>query len=95
MKINSKFYLIFNRYCDTFIFILLRFYELDLNLTLQENLKNKTVIEFPIMYIAFKDHSDMFEIIDSGEKGDKKMYIFPSNISRKKIKPYILQMMKK
>lgn len=44
-----------------------RFYELDLTLSLQENLKNKTIIEFPIIYVVLKNHSDMFEIIDSGK----------------------------
>ncbi|XP_008212439.1 box C/D snoRNA protein 1 [Nasonia vitripennis] len=45
-----------------------RFFDLDLDMTLQENLNNKTIIEFPIIYVALKDHSDMFEIIDSDDE---------------------------
>lgn len=44
-----------------------RFYELDLTETLQDNLKNKTIIEFPIIYVILKDHINMYEIIASGE----------------------------
>ena len=43
-----------------------RFYELDSSESLQENLKNKTIIEYPIIYVALKDHGEMFDIIESG-----------------------------
>ncbi|XP_058802711.1 box C/D snoRNA protein 1 [Phymastichus coffea] len=45
-----------------------RFFELDMSLSLRDNLKNKIIIEFPIVYITFKDHSDMFEVIDSDDE---------------------------
>lgn len=44
----------------------IRFHELDITLTLKENFENKVIIEFPIIYIILKDHSDMYEIIDTG-----------------------------
>lgn len=44
-----------------------RFYELDVTLSLGENLENRTVVEYPTFYIIMKEHTDMFEIIDSGE----------------------------
>lgn len=44
-----------------------RFYELDLTETLQDNLRNKKIIEFPIVYVILKDHIDMYEIIVSGK----------------------------
>ncbi|XP_011302402.1 box C/D snoRNA protein 1 [Fopius arisanus] len=57
-----------------------RFYELDITDSLKENLANKTIIEFPTIYITLKDHADMFEIIDSDaekeepeEKSDESM----------------------
>lgn len=43
-----------------------RFYKLDLTSSLKDNLSNKTIIEFPTLYVIFKDHIDMLEIIDSG-----------------------------
>ncbi|XP_043476945.1 putative box C/D snoRNA protein SPCC613.07 isoform X2 [Leptopilina heterotoma] len=45
-----------------------RFYELDLNLTLAENLEQKLIIEFPTFYVILKDHSDMYEMIDSDDE---------------------------
>lgn len=47
--------------------ILFRFHELDVTLTLKENLENKTIIEFPTLYVILKDHVDMYEIIDTGK----------------------------
>ncbi|XP_011506184.1 PREDICTED: box C/D snoRNA protein 1 [Ceratosolen solmsi marchali] len=58
-----------------------RFYELDLSLSLEENLKQKTIIEFPVIYIILKDHSDMFEIIDSD---DEEIKAKPSSNLRRK-----------
>ena len=45
-----------------------KFYDLDLTLTLKENLENKTIVEFPTFYVIMKDHSDMYEIIDTDEE---------------------------
>lgn len=45
---------------------MIRFYELDITLSLKENLENKIIIEFPIIYVILKDHSYMYEIIDTG-----------------------------
>ncbi|XP_078045745.1 box C/D snoRNA protein 1 [Augochlora pura] len=45
-----------------------KFHELDITLSLQENFENKTIIEFPIIYVILKDHSDMYEIIDSDDE---------------------------
>ncbi|XP_015599181.1 box C/D snoRNA protein 1 [Cephus cinctus] len=45
-----------------------RFYELDVTLTLKENLEKKTIIEFPTLYVILRDHLDMYEIIDSDEE---------------------------
>ncbi|XP_051159051.1 uncharacterized protein LOC127280208 isoform X2 [Leptopilina boulardi] len=47
-----------------------RFYELDLNLTLAENLEQKSVIEFPTFYVILKSHSDMYEMIDSDDENE-------------------------
>ncbi|XP_012219228.1 box C/D snoRNA protein 1 [Linepithema humile] len=45
-----------------------RFYQLDLTLTLKENLENKTIVEFPTLHVIMKDHSYMYEIIDTDEE---------------------------
>ncbi|EFN81051.1 box C/D snoRNA protein 1 [Harpegnathos saltator] len=45
-----------------------RFHDLDLTLSLRENLRNKTIIEFPTLYVVIKHHSDMYEIIDTDEE---------------------------
>lgn len=45
-----------------------KFYELDLTLTLRENLENKAIVEFPTLYVIMKDHSNMYEIIDTDEE---------------------------
>ncbi|XP_014473577.1 PREDICTED: box C/D snoRNA protein 1 [Dinoponera quadriceps] len=51
-----------------------RFYDLDLTLTLKENLRNKTIIEFPTLYVVMKDHSYMYEIIDTDEETSETEY---------------------
>ncbi|XP_018404054.1 PREDICTED: box C/D snoRNA protein 1 [Cyphomyrmex costatus] len=45
-----------------------RFYDLDLMLTLQENLENKTIVEFPTLHVVMKDHLNMYDIIDTDEE---------------------------
>ncbi|KAL0109117.1 hypothetical protein PUN28_014308 [Cardiocondyla obscurior] len=45
-----------------------KFYDLDLTLTLRENLENKTIVEFPTLHVVMKDHSNMYEIIDTDEE---------------------------
>ncbi|KAK2584136.1 hypothetical protein KPH14_006570 [Odynerus spinipes] len=45
-----------------------KFHELDVTLTLKENLENKTIIEFPTLYVILKDHIDMYEIVDTDDE---------------------------
>ncbi|XP_015177300.1 PREDICTED: box C/D snoRNA protein 1 [Polistes dominula] len=45
-----------------------RYHELDVSLTLKENLENKTVIEFPILYVVLQHHIDMYEIVDTDDE---------------------------
>lgn len=50
-----------------------RFFDLDIEKTLNENLAGKTIVEYPIIYVAYDDiASDEFDIIDSG----KSMFVF-------------------
>ncbi|XP_015126846.1 box C/D snoRNA protein 1 isoform X2 [Diachasma alloeum] len=49
-----------------------RFYQLDVTESLKENLANKTIIEFPIIYIALNDHAHIFETIDSDEEEEEQ-----------------------
>jgi hypothetical protein len=44
-----------------------RFYELNLKTTLRDNLKGKTIVEYPVVYLVFPDSvPDGFDVIDSG-----------------------------
>ncbi|KAF7995135.1 hypothetical protein HCN44_004607 [Aphidius gifuensis] len=47
--------------------VLLKAENLDVTSSLRENLSKKTIIEYPTIYLVLKDHSDMYEIIDSDE----------------------------
>ncbi|KYM89905.1 Box C/D snoRNA protein 1 [Atta colombica] len=69
-----------------------RFYDLDVTLTLQENLENKTIVEFPTLHVVMKDHSNMYDIIDTDEEmndaectsyGAKKRYNNRSDDNKK------------
>ncbi|XP_034945592.1 box C/D snoRNA protein 1, partial [Chelonus insularis] len=51
----------------------LKFYELDLSLSIRENLANKTIIEFPTFYVILKDHSDAYNIIQTDEEEDEEI----------------------
>lgn len=44
-----------------------KFYELDISASIKENLRGKIIIEYPTIYVIPKDHSDSYEIIDSGK----------------------------
>lgn len=43
-----------------------RFYRLDVNKTLKQNLQDKTVVEYPWIYVSYEDTLEAFDIIDSG-----------------------------
>ncbi|XP_012543510.1 box C/D snoRNA protein 1 isoform X2 [Monomorium pharaonis] len=51
-----------------------KFYDLDLTLTLKENLQNKTIVEFPTLHVIMKDHSNIYEIIDTDEETSDTEY---------------------
>lgn len=45
-----------------------RFFELDVQKTLKENLKGKTLVEYPAFYVVFSDVvRELFDVIDDGE----------------------------
>ncbi|KAI4483138.1 hypothetical protein M0804_008193 [Polistes exclamans] len=58
-----------------------RYHELDVSLTLKENLENKTVVEFPTLYVILKHHIDMYEIVDTDDEE-----IFPKKKFQQKSK---------
>ncbi|XP_066584302.1 box C/D snoRNA protein 1 [Prorops nasuta] len=45
-----------------------RFHELDPTETLTENLANKTIIEFPTIYVVLKDHAQCYEIVECDDR---------------------------
>ncbi|XP_050308318.1 box C/D snoRNA protein 1 isoform X2 [Anthonomus grandis grandis] len=48
-----------------------KFFELDYNLSIKENLAKKLIIEYPTIHVLLKDHGCGYEIIDSDdEDGD-------------------------
>ncbi|XP_076282457.1 box C/D snoRNA protein 1 [Lasioglossum baleicum] len=67
-----------------------KFHELDVTLSLQENFENKTIIEFPIIYVVLKEHSDIYEIIDTDDEciHDAISKSSNGNIPRKRVKTY-------
>lgn len=45
-----------------------RFFELDVQKTLKENLSGKTLVEYPAIYVVFSDVvRELFDVIDDGE----------------------------
>lgn len=47
-----------------------KYYELDVRSSIRENLSRKTIIEYPTICLVLKDHSHMYEIIDSDDEMD-------------------------
>ncbi|KAJ9582027.1 hypothetical protein L9F63_003610 [Diploptera punctata] len=45
-----------------------RYHQLDTSLTLKENLRGKTVIEFPTIFVILKDHKHIFDILSPDEE---------------------------
>lgn len=43
-----------------------KFHELDANDTLRRNLENKIVVEYPQIFIVLKDHSHIYDLVDTG-----------------------------
>uniref|UniRef100_A0A182WAY6 HIT-type domain-containing protein n=1 Tax=Anopheles minimus TaxID=112268 RepID=A0A182WAY6_9DIPT len=41
--------------------------------TLRESLRDKTVVEFPTIYVVFKDQLDQFDVVDSDDDMEKEM----------------------
>lgn len=44
-----------------------RFFELDAYKSLRENVANKTIVEFPTVYVVYDDVVKEFDVIDSGK----------------------------
>ncbi|GLH09015.1 Uncharacterized protein GBIM_14165 [Gryllus bimaculatus] len=51
-----------------------KFFEIDTSMTLKSALKNKTIIEFPLMYVVLKEHKEMFEVVGSDDEQEEEMY---------------------
>lgn len=53
-----------------------RFFELDPSLSLKQNLADKTVVEYPVIYVVTKDLAREFDVIESDEdlEPDKNLY---------------------
>lgn len=43
-----------------------RYYSLNVNKTLKDNLKGKTLVEYPLIYISYEDDPGGIDVIDSG-----------------------------
>lgn len=53
-----------------------RFYEIDVQMNLKENLKGKTIVEYPVIYVVFSDVArDLFDVIDDGEYSYRTQYL--------------------
>lgn len=53
-----------------------RFFELKPKKSLKENLRGKTIVEYPVLYVIFKEMSDGFDVIESDEdvEAETKLY---------------------
>ncbi|XP_055630523.1 box C/D snoRNA protein 1 [Toxorhynchites rutilus septentrionalis] len=53
-----------------------RFFELQPKMSLKENLKGKTIVEYPTIYVIFKESCDGFDVIESDEdvEAEAKLY---------------------
>ncbi|XP_052871847.1 box C/D snoRNA protein 1 [Anopheles cruzii] len=53
-----------------------RFFPLDVNSTIRECLAGKTVVEYPTIYVVFKDRLDEFNVVDSDDdvEGEMRQY---------------------
>lgn len=53
-----------------------RFFELKPKKSLKDNLQGKTIVEYPVVYIIFKEASDGFDVIESDEdvEAETRMY---------------------
>ena len=74
---------------DNCFFSPLRYHEFDLDKTLQQNLKRKCVVEYPILYVVLEDEVDKYrtEISQCAKSGDlKRSSEVTSNIDIKKKK---------
>ncbi|KAK4883437.1 hypothetical protein RN001_006756 [Aquatica leii] len=45
-----------------------KFYELDPLESLKDNLRNKVIIEFPVIHVVLKEHSHLYDVLDSDEE---------------------------
>ncbi|CAH1380955.1 unnamed protein product [Tenebrio molitor] len=49
-----------------------KFYELDPTFTLKDCLKNKIIIEYPVIHLVLKDHGNCYDIVDSDDEDCKR-----------------------
>ncbi|KAF5284067.1 hypothetical protein FQA39_LY17116 [Lamprigera yunnana] len=47
-----------------------KYHELDPLETLRDNLRNKVVIEFPVIHLVLKEHSHLYDVLDSDDETD-------------------------
>lgn len=43
-----------------------KYYEVDLTENVRDNLRNKTIVEYPTFYVVLKEHASIFNLIDAG-----------------------------
>ncbi|XP_049297357.1 box C/D snoRNA protein 1 [Anopheles funestus] len=55
---------------------------LNLNDTLRESLQGKTVVEFPTIYVVFKDQPDQFNVVDSDDDMEDEMHQYKHFIDK-------------
>ncbi|XP_025832414.1 box C/D snoRNA protein 1 [Agrilus planipennis] len=50
-----------------------QFYELDPHISLKDNLKNRLIIEYPVIHVVLNDHISCYEVIDSDLEEDEDL----------------------
>lgn len=57
-----------------------RFFELEPKKSLKDNLKGKTIVEYPTIYVIFKEASDGFDVIDSDEDVEAEAMMYQRHL---------------
>ncbi|XP_065364453.1 box C/D snoRNA protein 1 [Calliphora vicina] len=57
-----------------------RYYLLDVNKTLKDNLSGKTLVEYPWLYVSYEEDCNGFDVIDSDEDVESEAKNYESNL---------------
>ncbi|XP_058832955.1 box C/D snoRNA protein 1 [Topomyia yanbarensis] len=59
-----------------------RFFELKPKQSLKENLQGKTIVEYPVIYVIFKEASDGFDVIESDDDVEAETKLYQNHLEQ-------------